>query len=436
MLDNKYYFYVQFSFFYSFYFILSNAMHIVRLTIMLCTICLLYSCCKDGPSSAPSYLPIDDSEYPYAGFPRIAIELEDFHDLRDRETEIPAHFQVYGQNAPESEVLDLTVRGRGNSSFMMPKYGMKLEFSDKVSMFGMPKNRDWALVANYGDKSHLRNYIAFKLSEWLNAPYTPKCQFVELYLNRKYMGLYLFTETIKVAKNRVNIPENDSSFLFEKEDAKKLDPPFITTQNGYQFHVKAPKQPSDASLKMLTDHLNEFDEYILRGNFYGNDPIENRLDMEDFFRYYWIQEFSKNPDANFRRSVHLTWQKGGKIHMGPIWDFDQAFGNAAEEKLKPAENWFIRNYRPTFYIIRDFKTKTRATEYWKRHKDSFKAIIDSIPLYKASIDKVVRNEYKRWPILQNTENWALRDPYDSYNEAVEAMIEWMTRRYDWIDKNL
>ena len=203
----------------------------VQLAVAILLLCLC-ACLNEPTESSPAYLPMDDSEYPYANLPRIVIETEDFAGIRDRETEFPSHLQIYGKDAPESEVYELTVRGRGNSSFKMPKYGMKLEFKDKVSLFGMPKSRDWALIANFGDKSHLRNYMAMRLSEWLDMPYTPRCTFVEVYLNRKYMGLYLLSETVKVAKNRVNIEANDTTFLFEKESDKKIDSPFIEQVRG------------------------------------------------------------------------------------------------------------------------------------------------------------------------------------------------------------
>ena len=77
-----------------------------------------------------------------------------------------------------------------------------------------------------------------------------------------------------------------------------------------------------------------------------------------------------------------------------------------------------------------------ATAYWQEHRDTFKALIDSIPVYRAIIEKAIDNEYRRWPVIGNTENWALKDPYDSYDEAVEVMTEWMKKRYQWIDNEI
>lgn len=413
----------------------TNNIALKLLAAFFCCICLA-ACYWAETESNPENLPIDDSMYPYAGLPRIVIETEDFAGVRDRETEIPSHLQIYGEKAPESEVYELTVRGRGNSSFKMPKYGLKLEFKDKVKLFGMPKNRDWALIANYGDKTHLRNYMMTRLSEWLGAKYTPRMQFVELYLNRKYMGLYLLSESIKVAKNRVNIEENDTTFLVEKEDSKKFDPPYVQSDNGYYYHIKSPKNPSSETEKLLLDHIKAFENFAMRPYRYNSNEIVEWIDLDDYLLFYWVHEYSKNEDGNFARSVHFTWKKGEPIHFGPLWDFDLAFGNASREQNKAPDEWYIRRYRLNYYILQNSLVDSAAVVYWKEHRETFKALIDSVPLYRSIIDKAIENEYRRWPVMKNTENWALKDPYDSYDEAVETMIEWMKQRYQWIDKEI
>lgn len=406
-----------------------------RFVAFLC--CIVFSACYWAETEEnPDYLPMDDSMYPYAGLPRLVIEIENFAGLRDRETEFPSKLQIYGEKSPESEVLELTVRGRGNSSFKMPKYGMKLEFKDKVELFGMPKNRDWALIANYGDKTHLRNYMMTRLSEWLGARYTPRMQFVELYLNRKYMGLYLLSETIKVAKNRVHIEENDTTFLVEKEDVKKYDPPYVITDKKNIYHIRSPKNPPEESLELLQNHLNEFEKFLKNRYLYEDEEILNWIDLEDYLLYYWVQEYSKNEDGNYARSVFFTWTKGEPIHFGPLWDFDLSFGNASRTRNQNPEDWYIREYRLNYYIVNNHVVDSAVAVYWKEHREIFKELIDSIPVYRSIIERAIENEYRRWPILSNTENWALKDPYDSYDEAVETMASWMRKRFGWIDEEI
>lgn len=399
----------------------------------------LNSCLWQDSKSADvdGYLPIDDSEYPYAGWPRLVIETENFRTIRNRTVKVPARVQLYGEDSPMSEVFELTVRGRGNSSYHVPKYGLKLEFQNKVSFFGMPRNRDWALQPNYGDKTYLRNFIGARLSEKLGARYTPRTHYVELFLNREYRGLYLLSENVKVGKNRVNIAEHDSSFLLEKEDPVKYDEPSFKTNDGHIIHVQSPKNLSQKSLELVQNHLNDFEAYIHRQSFHGQDSIESWLDLDDFLLYYWVQEFSKNEDGNFTRSIFFSWKKGGTIHFGPLWDLDLGFGNQSREKNQSSDGWYVRNAHWFRYILEDQKIWKAATEFWENHRETFRELIDSIPFYQGQISDVVkRNELKRWPILDNTYTWALRHSYSSYEEAVDSMKVWMERRFTWIEERL
>ena len=396
----------------------------------------LVACLNEPTESSPDYLPLDDSRSPYADVPRMVIETEDFREIRDRKTEFPSYLQIYGEHAPESGVYSLTVRGRGNSSFMMPKYGLKLEFTDKVSLFGMPANRDWALIGNYGDKTHLRNFMMTRLSEWLGSRYTPRCRYVELYLNRKYMGLYLLSETVKVGKNRVNIAENDSSFLFEKESAKKQDPPLVISSMGYPFHVKSPQNLKPESAEMLQSHLDAFEAYLRAPGDFPETGMRDWIDVDDFMSYYWVQEYSKNEDGRFGRSIFITWEKGQPMRFGPLWDFDISFGNESYKENRPFDGWYIRRYAWFGYIFRDDSVRSCARDYWLKHRDLFESLIDSVPLYASNISRVLKNEYRRWPIMQNTENWALKDPYENYEEALDSLVLWMKARYEWINQAL
>ena len=409
----------------------------VAVAVLLCCFgCCVVGCLNETTDPSPDYLPLDDSEYPYADLPRIVIETKSFAGIRDRETVHPSLLQIYGESGPESEVLELMVHGRGNSSFKMPKYGLKLEFTDKLALLGMPASRDWVLVANFGDKTHLRNYMMTRLSEWLHVRYTPRCRFVEVYLNRKYMGLYLLMESVKVAKERVNISENDTTFLFEKEGEKKIDSPFFRSCFDDPYHIRYPKNVSQESMDLLRDHICDFENYVQHARSSDSGGVSKWVDMDDFMPYYWVQEFSKNEDANYGRSIFMTWQKGGKIHFGPLWDFDLAFGNESYVQNQGPDEWYIRRYRLFGKIFWDPGVVEAARQYWLEHRETFHALADSVPLYEEIIAKAVKNEYRRWPIITNTENWALKDPYDSYDEGISVMLEWMEQRFQWIDAEL
>lgn len=406
----------------------------IRYIFLLAGSFFLLQCVWNNPDESSSYLPINDSEYPYADLPRFVIETEGFREIRDKTTEIPARLQVYGESAPESEVMNLTIRGRGNSSFEMGKYGYHLEFENKESFDGMPKNRDWALVAVHRDKSFLRNYISYKLAEQLGDEYAPRLRFVELYLNREYLGLYQLTETVKVAKERVRIPENDSSFLFERTTESSLTPSFFYSSFNYLFQIKSPKNVSETSKALLVNHINDFETFLQTNFVYRNNSLAKWIDTTDFARYFLVQEFSKNLDGN-RRSCYLTWQKDSVIKMGPVWDFDITYGLSSQNKVSP-EGWHMRIFGWNRYLFKSPRYQATVRNFWNEHHAIFESILDTIDAIYPHLEKVSKNEFKRWPVLEQDGIWPFIESMESYTAAVDSLKSWIVRRMEWMDKNL
>lgn len=405
----------------------------LRYIFLLVFSILLVQCVWNEPAEDPSYLPLDDSEFPYADLPRIVIETEGFRDIRNKETEVPAQLQIYGENAPESEILHLTIRGRGNSSYEMGKYGYRLEFENKESFDGMPKNRDWALIAVHCDKSFLRNYISYRLAELLGDEYAPRLRFVELYLNREYLGLYQLTETVKVGKFRVNIPQNDSSFLFERTTTESDKASFYSSFQ-HLFEIHSPQNANEASLSLLKDHIYAFENFIQTDDGLNFDSLQKWIDVTDFARFLLIQEFAKNQDGN-RRSTYLTWQKDSVLKMGPVWDFDLTYGVHFRKEIPPS-GWYIRNYGWNRFLFKNKIYHKKVREFWEEHHSTFTAVIDTIDALYPKLQKVAINEYKRWPVLKEHSIWPFSKGYDSYTESVDSLKSWIVQRIEWMNQNL
>lgn len=407
-----------------------------KIRYILLLLCSLFfvQCLWNESELEPSYLPLDDSEYPYADLPRLVIETVDFQQIRNKETEVPAYLQIYGKDLPESDVKYLTIKGRGNSSFEMTKYGYKLEFENKESLFGMPRNRDWALIAIFRDKSFLHNYITYMLADLLGDAYAPRSCFVELYLNRQYMGLYQLTESVKVDKNRVNIPKNDSSFLFERTTTSSLEKDHFYSSFNHLFQIKSPKNVSADSKALLTNHINSFEAFLMTNSATNLDSLANWIDIQDFARYFLIQEFSKNIDGNWR-SIFLTWQKNSVIQMGPVWDFDMAYGLSSKEKISP-EGWNIRTHGWNQYLFKGSQYRAFVRQFWDAHHSTFESLIDSINAIYPHLEKVSKNEFKRWPVLKEEYIWPFIESMDSYTAAVDSLKSWIARRIQWMDGSL
>ena len=408
---------------------------IVKILIVLITF-FLASCEWNSVSSNREALPLDDSEYPYVNLPRLVIETDNLKEIRNTEDYINASLQIYGKTSPTTAVLPLKIRGRGTSSFhSMPKYSLKLKFDQKTTLLNMPPETEWALISNSADKTLLKNFISLKLYSWLGGAYTPKTQFVELYLNRQYLGIYLLSESIKVNKNRIDIPKSNYSFLFEKTSAIGIRESdiIVKTNDENLFCIKSPKKADNETQNRLLQHLNDWEKLLENSPALNEDSLKKWIHTGDYLRYYWVQEFTKNSDANFNRSIFITWQENQPMHYGPVWDFDLAYGNWIKEWVRRPDDWYIRYSGWEKKLFQNNVISELAKKYWNDHKSIFAALPDSINQYAKELKPATKNEFKRWPILGNTENWTYKESYSSYNEAIDSLNSWIMQRYEWID---
>lgn len=384
--------------------------------------------------SAQSALSVD---YPYAGIPRLFIETEDNVAVRDRETEIPAKMWIGNESFPDTDAMELTIRGRGNSSWLMPQKSYKLEFSKKQSLLGMPKDRDWALVSNYVDKSLMKNYLMYRLSNRVGAYYAPRCEFVELFLNREYLGVYLLTETIKKSKSRVSLPQNENSYIVEVDGKYRKEDQVIFLKvlkdDAMPFRVHEPRKASEESLDALKDYLRNFEKHLKTVTIDKDNDMRDWIDVDEYVRHFWLQEFPKNPDAAFYTSVYFTWTRNGVITMGPVWDFDLAFGGHRKQRIKQVENWHVKNSYWNAYAFMDPVVRNAMIHFWERNKTSFmKLLTDADSVYNV-LEKAAENNFKRWKILKRVDDDHHFVAYDSYKDAVEDLKEWIGERYFWIE---
>ena len=387
-----------------------------------------------------TYIPLNDSEYPYAGIPRIVIETANYQKIKDRETEVPAKAQFWGKDSPSSDIMELTIRGRGNTSWFSPKKAYKIEFSQKQQLLGMPANRDWALIPNYADKTLMKNYLMYHLSAKLGAYYSPRCEFAELYLNGDYLGIYLLTETIKIAKKRINIPENSESYVVEFDGKLREDEQAVYSSvinpTGKNFRIHDPKNASNEVLSTIDEYIHSFETFLIDIKKDQDNNLNQWIDIDECVKHYWVQEFSKNPDAIFFTSVFFSWTKGGLIKMGPVWDFDLSFGSHNNESINTTENWYLKISYWNIYIFRDSVAKQARIDFWKEHRDQFVKTLDDADSICTLLQNAAKNNFKRWNILSRTEYAYHRHAYDSYEEAVEDLKNWIRARIKWIDENI
>ena len=118
------------------------------------------------------------------------------------------------------------IRGRGNSTWLWyPKKPYRMKLDEKASILGLAEEKDWVLLANYRDPTHLMNTFVFTAGNELGLPYTNHSRFVEVTLNGEYIGLYQLTEQVEQGKTRVNVADEGGLLIsLDKDDGPELAP--------------------------------------------------------------------------------------------------------------------------------------------------------------------------------------------------------------------
>ena len=399
----------------------------IKAVLMGLLLSILCSCMWE--TSPTDYLPLDDSLYPYAQLPRLVVETSDFQEARNTEDYVEGALQFYGAKGPESDVMTMSIRGRGNSSFTSPKFSYRIKLQEKASLLEMPRDKDWLLIPNYMDKSLLRNFITAKMARENLGFWTPRSEFVELYVNRTYQGVYQLSEKIEIAKNRLNLPEE--TFLVEIDHKYKKDDVVVFSKHSVPFRIHSPKDPSDEALRAMEARINDFESFLEDGK-YNFDSLGCWVDVNSYIRYYWMQELSKNVDGAFKTSVFFTWNGSGPMVMGPLWDFDIAYG--AVYSSSPT-GWLVRNKYWNADLFRNKKFAAVVRDYWRSHRDEFAAIADSVVYYGRELAPAAKNNFARWPILgeKNLLSSSL-ESFASHKDAVFFLQRWMKSRIKWIDE--
>lgn len=351
------------------------------------------------------------------------------------------------------QIFELEISGRGNSTWTMLKKPYKLKLDKKASLLGMPKHDDWALLANFSDKTLLRNSIGFRVSEGLDMAWTPRSRAVEVYLNGRYDGVYQLTETVKVGEDRVNIekikndPENPlletptGGYLLEID--KRMDEDFCFKTQVYRLSIclKAPKDLTGDQQDYITGYIETVEGALSSENF--ADPsygYAQYIDVDSFVSYYLTQELSKDVDGKDYSSMFLHKAAAGKLAMGPVWDFDLSFGNAdycgecaPDNMVENPEGFWIQLGPWYKRLFEDPAFKSRVVDrWWETRTSVFEALIDYIDENAILLEQGQKNNFVRWLILDKY-LWPNPVVMGSYDGEVGHLKNWVSARMTWFD---
>ncbi len=377
--------------------------------------------------------------------------------------------EFYGQIAIEK-------RGSSSNTFPMKSYGLETRGPDSVnynvSLFDWPSDNDWILYAPYTDKSLIRNVLTYDLGRQMGQ-YAPRTKLCEVILNGSYIGVYVLMERIKINPGRVNVdPLYYTDTLNNQLTGGYIIKVDKTTSGGViawtsPYTAQAPSngplyyQMHDPELNALhPDQFNYIKTYVnnwetaLKSVNFANPQIGFRAysDELSFIDFFIVNELSKNVDG-YRISTFLHKKRvseGGKIHAGPLWDFNLGWGNANYCQGGQTSGWEINfnsvcqgngaNMNP-FWLNRMLQDPVFANNLKCRWSDlrtsilSDEHLMNYIDSLGAILEEPAQRNYNRWPIL-GVYVWPNNYIGNTYQEELTYMKNWILARASWMDANM
>ena len=341
--------------------------------------------------------------------------------------------KIYDEEGNQDLNATTSIRGRGNSTWWYPKKPYALKLDSKAEILGMPKHKRWVLLANWMDRTLMRNDIAFEIARRI-MEWAPRGKFVELYLNNKHLGCYYLCEQIKVDKNRVNVDELDEDTDFT--DAEQVTGGYIlefdvygpqdeinyyyTSVKGYPVAIKEPDEEvitswSHPGFTYISGYTNSVEQLLeadknSRSRWSG---ISDMIDINSYIDWWLVHELTLNWEPGHPKSSYMYKKRSGKLYAGPVWDFDWGtFSSNYTDPIITESLWYG-------YLFKYPEFKTAVKQRWNEVKSSCESIDQYISEIAAQIKDSNEANIKMWPIDGTTNG----DENLSFDKAIERMKE-------------
>ena len=258
----------------------------------------------------------------------------------DKSVKYKGNSAIFYNDSEISEFNDVVIKGRGNTTWTQPKKPYQIDLGEKANLLGLGKSSKWILLANYLDPSYLRNDTALYLARMIGGSFTSSGEFIELVINGENLGIYYLIPTIKVGKKSVDL-RDDMGVIMELDnlhtDCGASECYYSDEGNILIVHDAVDKDNIEAAVGDFMKSYNELESTAASGDF---EKVKDLIDVESFVQYFLVNEFTNNPDAYSTSWYMYKDGENDKIHAGPVWDFDLAFGNKVWDEWKVGKDSF------------------------------------------------------------------------------------------------
>ena len=426
-----------------------------------------------GPSAACNFAEIefyghpgegDDSQlFQLTNLPLVVVNTDGMRMMQSKDDKVNSTVHIISDGGTSLlSKKDTECKGRGNASWNFPKKPMRLKFPKKQTVLPdtPAKCKKWPLINNYGDKSLMRNKIAFHMSRGIGLSYTPYCQFVDLIFNGEYQGCYQLCDQVEVNPGRVEITEMTpddiegealtGGYFIEIDAYANQEASWFESLRGIPVTIKSPDDDeiTPEQSAYIKDYFNKFETAVFTYGFTSETTgYRKYLNLDSFLQYFIVGELDGNTDYFW--SIYMSKERGEeKFVVGPVWDVDLGFDN--DYRTYPIANKTDFIYRSggsvassavkrlvDRILVSDTKARERLKYLWSdarvnRHYNPtyYCKLVDR---YAEQLAQSQELNFKRWNILG--ENVHMNPAVSgSYEGEVQRVKDYLNERFAQLDR--
>ena len=347
----------------------------------------------------------------------------------------------------------LSIRGRGNSTWNdCPKKPYALKLEKKSEILGMASSKRWVLLANYADRTLMRNEIANEIAHCTDLStgmgWSPSGKFVEVVLNGTHIGNYYLSEQIRVETNRLDLDEfSDCLYEIDRYEMSTDEYAFRSAIKNFPYHIKSPEAPDVAFFKNKIDTV----ETLLN----NGSGYKSYIDYNSFADYWIIEEICQNFEARDSSvdpgsvwCYYVADSGVGKLKMGPVWDFDystfnkywplKANGSYCSGTTVPANGYMpetlIISCKLYYnYLFNNSEFKSVVKQRWNTMKPKLDAIVSKFDYWYNTLYESEKLNWAMWQIPDSFEPGQHPDYNMTFLEAKNSAKEFYSARLNFLN---
>ena len=405
----------------------------------------------------------DDSKlHQITNLPTVIINTVNAEEPYDKEHDIVSNIIIISENGTNVLEAPGESRLRGNNSMTHPKKPYRIKFDKKQRPLDAPaKAKKWTLINNYGDKTLMRNMIAFEVARQVGMEYVSYIRPVDVILNGEYKGCYQLCDQIEVGDGRVPVTEMEETdisgdeltggYLIEVDAYASGEISWFQSSRGIPVTIKSPDDDKITSeqTNYIKSYFNKLENaaYSVK---YDSPTTGYRtlLDINSFLQHFIVGEVSGNTDTYWSTYMYKK-RNDPKFYVGPVWDFDLAFEN--DNRTYPINNktcyiyqWVNSSSAGTMdvlverIVVNDTRTAGDLLEMWSATRSngmSGESLCDFVDKWAAEMDASQRLNFMRWDIL-NTKVHENPQASGSYEGEVAWVKNYIRERIAWMDNKI